>query len=173
LQNKEPHVDEKLEQYLGLFNPRIERLEKDLDNLHNRARDFEKSIQSISLLDADFNRRIDILEKIYVELRLQHNTFLTDAEIMRASVQDLREKMITIVEGLNTLAKKFDQQHLDINNIALTATVNHTKRVRLLVGISGAVTAIVLILNQIFYALTGSNILGAILKPIHFLITGS
>jgi chromosome segregation ATPase len=157
----------------SLFQPRLERLEKDLDLLHSRTREFDQDLQSTLLVDADLNRRLDSLERIYAEQRSQQSVILTDTELMKASVQDLREKMINVVEGLNVLARKFDEQRQDIRGMTVTADFNHSKRTRLLVTVAGLGAAIAIILNQLYSVLTGENILSSLLGPIKFLFTGS
>ena len=153
---------------IHLLVPRLERAEKDLDNLHTIVRDVFQGIQNIHLIDKDFDRRIASLENIYSEQKRQNTIILTDVELLKSSVQDLREKMISVVDGLNIIAKKFDEQRQDMINISVKDNINHSRRIKATVTIAGFAAAITIILNQIYSAITGENVLSSLFTGIKF-----
>ncbi len=153
---------------IHLLVPRLERVEKDFDNLHTRVRDVFQGIQNIHLIDKDFDRRIAFLENIHSEQKRQNTIILTDVELLKSSVQDLREKMISVVDGLNIVAKKFDEQRQDMINISVKDNINHSRRIKATVTIAGFAAAITIILNQIYSAITGENVLSSLFTGIKF-----
>jgi chromosome segregation ATPase len=157
---------------LNLISPRIDRMEKDLNSMHTKARDFEMALKTLSLVNDDYDRRLDFLEKTYSEQKTQNTTILIDVDLLKAAVQDLREKMVSVVEGLNTIARKFDEQRQDLNSLSVKNTMQHGKRVKLMLTLVGIGAGIAVILNQLYFATTGHNILSTLLSSVGFVVSG-
>lgn len=160
-------MPQELSEQISLYAilPRIERCEKDLDAVHSAIRDDRTELTAIILGHEDAKKRIEWLEKSVQDQRNENIKAHSDIESLKTSIQDLREKMISVVDGMGKIATKFDENSNDLKNlfveqaaIAEKSIGRHAQLMKTFLTLSGSFAGVVIILTAIHASITGQTI---------------
>jgi chromosome segregation ATPase len=131
-------------------NEDLSKIEIELRSISFRVDEIHNDLKIIELSNSDTVRRIEALEKFNADRLVRTSNIQLDVELSKSAIQDIREKLVNIVEGLNIIAKKFDQQHQEIQNLYTAAHISHNKRMKTLITITSVGTALLILLTQVY-----------------------
>lgn len=140
----------------ALVVPRLHRVEKDLDALHERSRQAHAQLDSLVATQTQSEQRLSLLEQAVHRQHADNARNHGDIESLKVAVGEIRSKIDTVQSGQQSLIDRFDGLREAVEAALLTQVDRYGKAMRAFLGLGASIAFLAIVIAPLVQQATGA-----------------